>query len=263
MIINALIENNDLLDELLEIPELSGIYLSGEHNNPTRLKKHIEKCHEAGKACYYAFPYIFRDRALEYYERYQEELKEAGCDGWLIRSLDEAGFVSEKELPGLRIFDAGMYSWNKEAVAQMKCLGADILTAPYELTHRELKERGMEDTELVVYGHIPVMISAQCIQKTTKGCKPDAKNGYKLIQIKDRKNAGFLAENRCLFCYNVIYNSVPLWILDRTDSFPERIRFHFPVENKGEPSRIIRDFLKGRQTPHDNYTRGHFARGVE
>lgn len=264
MTINVLTENPAHLPELLQIPQVSGIYLPSERMETARLGEFVSACHEKKKKCYYAFPYLFRQQALAEYEASVDLLAAAGLDGWLIRSLDEAGFVREKGLPGERIFDAGLYSWNHRAMAELKRLGADVLTAPYELNSRELRARGMEGSEWVVYGHLPVMLSAQCMQKTAgKGCRKGTKAEYSQYVLRDRKGAEFLAENRCHFCYNVIYNSVPLWLLDREEAFPERIRFQFSSEKAGEPSRLLRAFLRGERKPEGSFTRGHFSRGVE
>lgn len=264
MNISVLIENPACFFELLSIPEVAGIYLPGERLKKEQLKDFVQKCHEKKKECYYAFPFVFRDQALAEHEACAEVLSAAGFDGWLIRSLDEAGFVRDKQFKGKKIFDAGMYSWNRLAAEQLRMLGADVLTAPYEMNSRELKARGMEDTELVIYGHLPVMLSAQCMQKTAgKGCRRGSGAEYAQYVLKDRKGAEFVAENRCRFCYNVIYNSVPLWLLDRQEAFPERIRFQFSLEKPGVPSQILRAFLRGESKPEGAFTRGHFARGVE
>lgn len=265
MIINVLIENPAHLNEVLEVAEVSGIYLPGERLSSAETARLARRCRERGKKCYYAFPYVFRREARQEYEACVEELAKLGCDGWLIRSLDEAGFVRELGLPGERIFDAGVYAWNSMAAEQLRLWGADVLTAPYELNERELRGCGYAAqgaAELVVYGHLPVMLSAQCVTKTTRGCRRD-EGGYSIMRLRDRKGASFLAENRCHFCYNVIYNSVPLWLLDQEAAFPERIRFQFTAEEAGEPSRLLRAFVRGERGPQGSFTRGHFMRGVE
>lgn len=219
MNISVLIEEERLLAELLELPEVSGIYLSADRTEPERLKTLTERIHRVGKKCYYAFPFVFRGESLAYFEPRVSLLAESGCDGWLIRSLDEAGFVQEHHLPGERIFDAGMYVWNRLAAEQMRLLGADVLTVPYELNAGELSALQEPGMELIIYGRIPVMISAQCMQKTAlHHCRKEEGGQALLYPLKDRKGAEFLAENRCRFCYNVIYNSVPsgFWIREES-----------------------------------------------
>ena len=85
MNISVLIEEERLLAELLELPEVSGIYLSADRTEPERLKNLTERIHRVGKKCYYAFPFVFRGESLAYFEPRVSLLAESGCDGWLIR----------------------------------------------------------------------------------------------------------------------------------------------------------------------------------
>lgn len=72
--------------------------------------------------------------------------------------------------------DASVYAWNREAVHTLKEMGPEFITMPWELNSRELKavakacERDGIPGELVIYGHAPMMVSAQCVVKTLKGC---------------------------------------------------------------------------------------------
>ena len=68
MNISVLIEEERLLAELLELPEVSGIYLSADRTEPERLKNLTERIHRVGKKCYYAFPFVFRGESLAYFE---------------------------------------------------------------------------------------------------------------------------------------------------------------------------------------------------
>lgn len=262
MKISASIENPAVLPELLEIAEISGIYLPGERMTEPELLRAAEACRSRNKACYYAFPYVFRREARIAYEEAAERLRESGFDGWLLRSLDELGFVREQSFPGTYISDAGFYTWNWTAVSQLRKLGVQVFTAPYELNRRELAARGTQDTELVIYGRIPVMVTAQCPLREREGCGRGRRE-YRFTRLRDRRKACFLAENRCRFCYNVIYNSVPLWLLDQEKLFPERVRFQFTAEAPGEPAHILERFLRGERSSPGPYTRGHLTRGVE
>ena len=49
----------------------------------------------------------------------------------------------------------------------------EATTAPLELNYNELREVGLESSELVVYGHVPMMVSAQCVTKTVAGCRKE------------------------------------------------------------------------------------------
>ena len=91
----------------------------------------------------------------------------------------------------------------------MEELGADELTLPVELNEKELAAAGCAGKELIVYGRLPVMVSAQCVRRTVSGC--DRKPG--LLWLKDRMGKEFPVRNCCRFCCNTIYNADPLSLL--------------------------------------------------
>ena len=279
MVIDVSIENPRHLAEILETPGIQRVMLAGDRYDAAGWNRVCEEIHRAGKQAIYAFPYVLRREALQYYQKNREYMAEAGWDGFLIRSLDAAGLVQEEAWEGIRIFDQGMYTWNRRAVQQMRALGADLMTLPYELRQSEMDLRGYEDSQLVVYGRLPVMISAQCSRKTTGHCRllqgkkrEQASCEAEFIALRDRKSAAFREDSHCRFCYSVIYNSVPLWLVDRIPEACSQVRFAFTDEPVGVPSRILKESLRlnsegiweiyGHPSA-DDFTRGHFMRGVE
>ena len=48
----------------------------------------------------------------------------------------------------------------------MTGIGAARLTMPLELNGRELEELGCQGWEMIGYGYLPAMVSAQCIRRT-------------------------------------------------------------------------------------------------
>ena len=141
-------------------------------------------------------------------------------------------------------------------------------TAPLELNERELRNRGCCGSELVVYGRLPMMVSAQCIRKTTGKC--DKRPG--MLIMNDRKKKQFPVKNYCRFCYNMIYNSEPMWLADEMEAVlhlqPAAVRLQFTTEKPEEVSRVISayaDALRGKKPGYQPAarTKGHFRRGVE
>ncbi len=124
--------------------------------------------------------------------------------------------------------------------------------------------------ELMAYGYLPAMVTAQCIRKTADRCR---KGTGGVLMLRDRTGREFPVENHCLFCYNVIYNPAPLSLLGMEDSVrkigPSAIRLQFRNESPGEMSAILKaygdSFLRGQAAdrPAGAYTRGHMKRGVE
>ena len=95
---------------------------------------------------------------------------------------------------------------NRSALAYYRQSGIENTTVPVELNYRELKSRGCAGEELVVYGYLPLMVSAQCVVKTVYGCKKCPG----ILTMTDRKGKAFGVRQVCSECYNLIYNSQPL-----------------------------------------------------
>ena len=248
-----------------------GIYLASESFDAAEWKKLAERCHEAGVRCYLMMPRIFRKEAEQYFRKQMEQLKTAGFDALGIGSMEEPGFLREAGIELPLYFDHGMYSWNHLAGAAMEQYGADRLTIPVELNEREIRESGVRG-EMIVYGYLPMMISAQCIRKTTLGCsgKPE------VMWLKDRKEMRFPVVNQCRFCYNTIYNSAPLSLLGLSGQVaglkPVAIRLNFTAEEPDAVGEILDAFFEeyemGEKAAEpavlkNQFTRGHFKRGVE
>ena len=113
------------------------------------------------------------------------------------------------------------------------------------------------------------MVSAGCIQKTSASC--DGKSG--VLTISDRYQKQFAVRRYCRDCYNVMYNSAPLFLADKAEEIkslrPAEIRLDFTMEKKEQVREICKiyadAFMKGRRMEPQiqEYTRGHFKRGVK
>ena len=126
-----------------------------------------------------------------------------------------------------------MYAFNDNAKNTLDKLGVMRTTVPLELNGKEIHARDNENSEMVIYGHYPMMISAQCIKKTCGKCDKNSS----LVKLKDRYGKYFPTRTFCDFCYNVIYNSVPTGLLEEAPQLFERgfasLRLNFTVETKG------------------------------
>ena len=68
--------------------------------------------------------------------------------------------------------DYGIYTMNHRAEDFVREMAPELsmrFTLPVELNSRELEARDSRERELLVYGSIPVMVTAQCIRKTVEG----------------------------------------------------------------------------------------------
>lgn len=213
-------------------------------------------------------PYIFRNENASFCRGFLSE------PDILARNPDEIGFLKENGYSGRIYADHTLYTFNKASRDTLKSWGVLYDTAPLELNFRELKLRGMEGTELMIYGRVPMMISAGCVFKNSRNdkCEKDIEKGHDII-LTDRMNSDFPVICCCRYCYNIILNSVPLSLhghLDKVKELkPGSVRLYFTTENERETRRTAEFFIRAFQDgdsaimpPFREYTNGHFIKGA-
>lgn len=257
------------LTTVLACPDVDEVCLDACGFGAEGWKKAAEECRKAGKACSLILPHIFRQKSEQYFVKHIRELKEAGFDELILRSLEEAGFLREQGIELPWVFDANLYGTNRRACAVMEGIGAARLTFPVELNGKELAELTNPSGELIAYGHLPVMVSAQCIRQTVRGCREQPE----VMFIRDRTGKRLPVRNHCRFCYNTVYNPDPLSLLGLEGAVeqlkPAVLRLSFTVEQPGEIHAVLNaygdHFRRGKNTPapFEAFTRGHFKRGIE
>ena len=268
-------ETGDQLSAALAVPEVRRICLDASSFQPERWAEFVQLIHQAGKECYLTLPHIFRTHAIGFFRTYRSCLEQAGFDGLLIRAFEEIQWMREEQISLSASFDASVYAWNHGAVHTLKEEQAAFITAPWELNSRELEpvfeacRREGLPAELIVYGRAPMMVSAQCITKTVKGCSKCPS----LLSMKDRTGARLPVQNHCAFCYNTILNPLPVSLHGCADSVkrlaPEGLRLCFTIETGEETKAVLNafaaEFIRGEnaEPPFTEFTRGHFRRGVE
>ena len=229
----------------------------------------VQQAHDAQKEFYLAMPHIFRSKTIEKFENNYTMISQCGMDGVLIRNIETYQFLKNHNYIGNIVIDHNLYEFNSYAKAFWNTKEVESHTAALELNYRELQEVGLENSELVVYGYLPMMVSAQCVQKTTSGCK----NKKGRLNFTDRYQKTFVVKNLCDYCYNLIYNTSPLVLLDQKDEIrelkPKALRLHFTIED-AEQARDIAAlyesvFIEGKHIPEyeQDFTRGHFKRGIK
>ena len=210
MILTALVSTNEQAEAAVR-SDARRIYLESAFFGDAEWETWTSRIHKAGKDAYLAFPAVFRVKAESYFNERLNALKKAGFDGFLLRNTESLLYLREKEIDGAFISDHGVYTWNKETKKMLEAFGFSGYTCPVELSKRDLAEFGVQGMEIVGYGYLPAMVSANCIRKTLSGC--DRKNGISVL--KDRDGRLMTVQCACRFCQNVIYNSVPLFLYDR------------------------------------------------
>lgn len=219
-----------------------------------------------------ALPYVIRQRDETYCNRLAGllERKEGLISGFLLRSLESVSYVSSLSGNYRMIPDAGLYCFNTEAVSFWKAY-TDEFFLPYELNAGECRKLttdaavdGMR-ASMIVYGTIPMMVTANCLRKTAGQCVLDGqqKEASGQLFLSDRYQASFPVITNCVHCYNVIYNSLRYSLhLKEKELYrigAHRWRYDFTTET-GKQTEAV---LSGGNFPFREYTTGHFKRGVE
>ncbi len=256
------VETEEQLAEVLSSSRVSLVYLDESIAGDDQLPRLLEAVHKAGKQAGLRLRRIQRltDPGKSSLENVQKNLQQ--LDAVLVRTLDQA--VQLRSLPKENrpelIFDYTVYAYSRTAADFLCSLGADRLTDPIELNFRELLALRQENDiprELLVYGHLPMMVSANCVRRTTKGC--DRSNS--VTAMKDRMQKSMPVRAYCKYCYNEIYNAEPCVLYDLYEECLRlrscRQRFDFSVEGRETVHQILSGAVPSM------LTRGHFHHGVD
>ena len=158
-------------------------------------------------------PYVSRGAVPGEFLFAAEKWLSAGMRGFLVRNLEDYGVLKEKGWQKHCVADASLYTWNNEAVAFWKEQNILRTTLPLELNEKELRHRNNSGSEMLIYGYLPLMESAQCVRKNLLGC--DRKESF--MVLKDRYGKEFVSACVCdpqktgntekkRYCYNILYS---------------------------------------------------------
>ena len=208
------------------------------------------------KKVYLMMPTIFRADSSDYFVSIAKELDKVSFEGFVVKNYEEL-YLTENLFTGKNvILDHNMYTFNDVSKSAFFEHGVSGDTVPLELNSREIMHRNNIGSQMIVYGYYPLMTTANCVHKNTKGC--DKKQ--KLIYLKDRYNKSFAVCNNCKECYNTIYNSLPTMLTKNIGKLKEAgirsFRYSFTIETPTQIKAVMDDKVA-------EYTNGHYKRGVE
>lgn len=208
------------------------------------------------KKVYLMLPTILRADSSDYFVSIAKELDNVSFEGFVVKNYEEL-YLTENLFTGKKvILDHNMYTFNDVSKSAFFEHGVSGDTVPLELNSKEIMHRNNIGSQMIVYGYYPLMTTANCVHKNTKGC--DKKQ--KLIYLKDRYNKSFAVCNNCRECYNTIYNSLPTMLTKNIGKLKEAgirsFRYSFTIETPKQIKAVMDDKVA-------EYTNGHYKRGVE
>lgn len=216
----------------------------------------VQSLTKQNKKVYLMLPTIFRADSSDYFVSIAKELDKVSFEGFVVKNYEEL-YLTENLFTGKKvILDHNMYTFNDVSKSAFFEHGVSGDTVPLELNSREIMHRNNIGSQMIVYGYYPLMTTANCVHKNTKGC--DKKQ--KLIYLKDRYNKSFAVCNNCKECYNTIYNSLPTMLTKNIGKLKEAgirsFRYSFTIETPKQIKAVMDDKVA-------EYTNGHYKRGVE
>ena len=151
----------------------------------------------------------------------------------------------------------------------------DMSALSVELNSREmfdLAKRLKTPSQVVIYGKYELMISEYCVIGSTFGTR-SAESGCSYgcfkdrFVLKDRMNEEFLVKTD-RYCRSHIYNTVAVNLVPYIKEFKKNninnFRVDFIDESYDDTKAILNYILNGEELKlKENYTRGHYKRGIE
>ena len=268
ILLSLSLEEKEHLNSILDFADvLSRIYL------PETLLRDSQKewrvLREKGVEVFLAAPHILREGKKEEVWKNRSRMD---VDGVLVRNLESYSLMSCR-----KILDHNLYVFNHYTKEFWQEKGESILTAPLELSYKELQTLGIDQMELVIYGYLPMMVTSQCLRSLSGSCSKGrsilSKDEVSFTRIQDRKGNNFLVKNYCDFCYNVVYNYLPLSLIDQREKIkdlnPKSLRVSFTIEDSNQVNQVMNEMVRAfvnlervKPVSHSEFTRGHFYRGV-
>lgn len=206
-------------------------------------------------------PRVLWDRELPEAEEQLQAARELGIDTVLAGNW---GHLTLAKRLGFRARgDYGLGVTNSESLAELNRLGLLSATLSFEQRLARLRDLSKPlDTELLVYGRLPLMITENCIIKNRKG-RCSCEEGQ---QLTDRKGARFPVV-RAWGCRNEILNSKTLFLADKAADYRQiglwAARLRFTTEEPEACVGMMKRYLGLENREPGDITRGLSYRDVE
>lgn len=203
---------------------------------------------------------ITDDQSREVYAAL-EKLFDYGVNEALTGNL---GHVFIARQAGMKVRgDFGLNAFNSYTLRVLQDAGFISATASFELRLAQIKAMAKPvDTELIIYGRLPLMVSDQCIIRQSAGrCNCQTPG-----QLSDRMGSVFPVVKE-FGCRNVIYNAHKLYLADKRDDLYALglwgLRMLFTTESPRECVEVAKGYLGVTDYKPNVLTRGLYYRGVD
>ena len=216
---------------------------------------------EKGTVPVAVLPRIINDTQMKEVHSTLQRLFDYGVNEALVGNL---GHVMLAREAGMKLrADFGMNVFNSYTMEMLSQMGFLSATASFELRLSQIKDMAKPlDTELIIYGRLPLMVSEQCIIKESSGrctCQTPA-------QMSDRMGSVFPVVKE-YGCRNVVYNAHKLYLADKKEDLYSAglwgLRMMFTIESARECVEVTRGHMGLSGYKPNVLTRGLYYRGVD
>ena len=221
----------------------------------------LEPFEERGTIPVVVLPRVITDDEENIVRETLEKLFDYGINEALVGNLGHAMLAKSV---GMQVRgDFGLNVFNSLTMEMIKQAGFLSATASFELRIAQIRDLSKTiDTEMIVYGRLPLMVSDQCVIRHSSGrctCSTPA-------QMADRMGAVFPVVKE-FGCRNVIYNAHKLYLADKSEDLNGvglwGLRMLFTTETPREAVEVARVYLGQSDYQPNVLTRGLYYRGVE
>ena len=244
-----------------ELAELNPDYLYAPFDLLNQSFDLTEPFRERGTKLVCSLPRVITDDECPQVMKTLDELKEKGVDEAICGNLGHI-YLARRSSMDVR-GDFGFNVFNSYSLDVLKSAGLKSATASFELRIPQIRDLSKSiDTEMIIYGRLPLMVSDQCIIKNSSGrCSCG-----QVVQMSDRMGSVFPVVKE-FGCRNTIYNAYKLYLADKTEDYLAcnlwGVRMLFTTESARECAEVAKGYLGLSDYKPNVLTRGLYFRGVD
>lgn len=199
-------------------------------------------------------------------------LKDYKIKGFVVSNISGfkmiANFIKDNKLKDIKLIgNQSLNVFNAVSIDEYKNLGLNTITMPLELDKNNLNNlinSSCLNTELIVYGNMPLMYCNYCYLSHSNKCYPDCGTKCSLNKkyyLKDRLGMKFRIMPNNIQTITTIYNCKKLSISPK-DFNVNSLRIDILDESIDEINRIIDTVKFGNKLEGKNYTNGNLGREI-
>ena len=259
----ALLNNLDLDVDYFNL-DLDRLYIPFKYFTNDRYSNLLKQLCNTYEVYIY-MPTIIRNNYLKYMSNLDEIVSTYNINGFVISHISQLKFVIKYNLKIIGNYTLNVM--NLQTVSILQNLGLDTVTISPELDKLTIIDMvnnfNKVNSELIVYGKLPLMTSNYCLISNTNHCLPSCnKNCEKQsYYLKDRLGFLFKIAPDNIDTVTTIYNS-KITSISSVDFNLNYIRMDFLDESIDEIKSVINTVKTGNRLEGKDYTNGNINRLV-